>query len=66
MAREELNIGALPGRKRKALSITTFHDGGGASVTPIAYFRSEEAYEHFVRLLGGRGLVLKPDAEEDS
>ena len=40
MSREELNIGALPGRKRKALSITTFHDGGGASIEPIAYFQS--------------------------
>lgn len=54
MAREELHIGSLPGRKRKALSITTFHEGGGASIRPIAYFCSEEDYKRFKQLVGDR------------
>lgn len=52
MAEKRLNIGALPGRKHKALSVTEYHDGGGAKVRPLAYFRSDAAYEEFAQILG--------------
>jgi len=61
--RKELNIGNLPGRRRKCLSVTTFHTGGGASVKPIAYFVSEEAFKEF-RDLARKGIA--PLIEEES
>jgi hypothetical protein len=57
-----LNLGKLPGRKRKCLSVTTFHDGGGASVDPLAYFASEDAYEEFCEI-ARKGI--KPLAREE-
>jgi len=58
MDKLELNLGNLPGRKRKCLSLTTFHETGGASVKPLAYFVSDEAYEDFKKALDGRALYL--------
>lgn len=55
---EELNLGSLPGRKRKALQLVTFHERGGASVKPLAYFVSDEACEKFKEHLK-RGLYWR-------
>lgn len=56
--RTALSIGSLPGRKSKAISLTTFHDGGGASIKPLAYFRSLEDYEAFKKALDRRAVYL--------
>lgn len=55
---KRLNIGALPGRKRKALSLETLHAGGGASIRPLAYFLDDKAYEDFKKALDGRAIFL--------
>lgn len=62
--RIELNVGSLPGRKRKAISLTTFHEGGGASVMPLAYFRSDAAYEQFKKALAGRAIYLATEGDD--
>ena len=62
--RTELNIGSLPGRKQKCLSLTRYHAGGGATVEPLAYFRSEKAYADFKAVLKGRAIFLS--TEENS
>ena len=59
--RTTLNIGSLPGRKSKCLSLTTFHEGGGASIEPLAFFSSEAAYEKFKDALKGRAIFLYED-----
>lgn len=63
--RKELNIGNLPGRKSKTLSITEFHDEGGATIRPLAYFRSEDAYREFVDHIRGKGS-FKLETEGDT
>ena len=57
--RIEMGIGMLPGRKREALYLTIHHAKGGASIRPLAYFRSSEAYQEFKEALDGRALYLE-------
>lgn len=63
--RVQLSVGTLPGRKSKALTLTRFHAEGGATLEPLAYFRSEKAYDDFRAALDGRALYLTgaPHAE---
>lgn len=57
MSYKILTVGAVPDRKQKALSVTTYHDGHGATTKVLGYFRSEEAYREFLGLADARTLV---------
>jgi hypothetical protein len=48
-------IGALPGRKSKALWIEEH-----GKIETLAWFVDERSYERFKRLISGRGLVEVP------
>ena len=56
--RYEISVGPVPGRKAIALCLTTFHETGGATLDVLAYFRSSEHAELFLRVLE----ILSPEA----
>lgn len=43
----DLMIGYVPGRKNVQLYFFRRHEGGGASIKTLAYFRTEEGAEQF-------------------